>query len=172
MTEAPRTVALGRVVNTHGVRGELRLLPYNPATEILRAGALVSLGHRGTTTPTRLASARPHRNFILVTFEGVDSMAAAEEWIGAEVLVAADELPAPRPGEAYHFQLVGLTVQTAAGETVGVVHEMFTTPAHDVCAVRREGREILIPWVPEIVREVDLEGGRIVIEPLPGLLDE
>jgi 16S rRNA processing protein RimM len=168
----PQKVVLGKIVNTHGIRGELRLLPFNPDTEAIQPGVEIDLRRGGATRQATVRTTRPHKNFILVTLEGVDSMNAAEELCGFEVEIDADRLPAPDDGEAYHFQLIGLAVVTTGGESVGVVDEVFTTAANDVCVVRRERGEVLIPYVPEIVREIDLEARRMVIEPIPGLLDD
>jgi 16S rRNA processing protein RimM len=167
-----RQIALGKIVNTHGIRGELRLLPFNPDTEAIHPGVVLTIRRGAVERAVAVRTVRPHKNVLLVTLEGVDSMNAAEELVGAEVAIDADALPAPGEGEAYHFQLIGLAVETTAGEHVGVVHEIFTTPANDVCVVRREQGEVLIPYVEEIVRHVDLEARRLVIEPIPGLLDE
>lgn len=172
MPDPERMVALGRIVNTHGIRGELRVLPYNPDTEALHAGTEVSLRHAGSTRSVRVESSRRHKNLILITIAGIASMTDAEALVGSEVEVAADALPAPSDGEAYHFQLIGLEVITTAGERVGVVEEIFTTAANDVCIVRAEGgREVLIPYVDNIIREVDLDNRKLVIEPIPGLLE-
>jgi 16S rRNA processing protein RimM len=168
----PQKVVLGKIVNTHGIRGELRLLPFNPDTEAIQPGSELELRRGSTTRRAAVRATRRHKNFILVTLEGVDTMNAAEELLGSEVEIDADLLPPPEEGEAYHFQLIGLDVVTTGGESVGVVQEVFTTAANDVCVVRRERGEVLIPYVPDIVREVDLEAGRLVIEPIPGLLDE
>jgi len=168
----PRPVALGKIVNTHGIRGELRLLPFNPDTEAVYPGVELTLRRGATTRVTTVRSVRPHKNLLLVTLEGVDTMNAAEELVGYEVEIDAGALPDLAEGEAYHFQLVGLAVETTAGVHVGVVDEVFSTAANDVCVVRREGGEVLIPYVQDIVREVDLEARRLVIEPIPGLLDD
>ena len=164
-------IALGQIVNTHGILGELRLLPYNPDSEAFRPGIQLTLRRGGTQRDLQLRSTRRHRSFVLVTFASIDSMSEAEELVGSEVEIAASALPVPAEGEVYHFQLLGLTVFTTNGEELGIVDEVFTTAANDVVVVRRDGRELLIPYVDDVVRRVDLDAGQIVIEPLPGLLE-
>ena len=164
-------VSLGKIVNTHGIRGELRVLPFNPATEALRPGIDVGLRRAGTSQPARVRSVRPNKNLLLVGLDGIDSMTAAEAIVGCEIEVPEDSLPAPDEGEVYHFQLLGLEVVTLTGERVGVVEEIFSTGANDVCVVRDGGREHLIPFVDAIIRKVDLEARQIVIDAMPGLLD-
>jgi len=170
--DPPAMVELGKIVNTHGIRGELRMLPYNPLTEAIVAGVEIGLRRGDRRQTVRVRATRPHKNFLLLTLDGVHSMSAAEELLGSEVELPADSLPPPDEGEVYHFQLIGLEVVTTAGERVGVVEEMFATAANDVCVVRHAGREFLIPYIDQIIRQVDLEAGKLIIEPMPGLLDE
>ncbi len=165
-------MTLGTLVNTHGVRGELRLRPHNPDTAAVSPGAPLFLRRDGKTREVCVLGVRPHKNYLLLTIEGVDSMTAAEALVGGELLIAADLLPALEEGEVYHYQLVGCRVVTTAGEEIGEVTEIFTTAANDVCVVRRsQGQEVMIPLIAEVVREIDTAAGRLVIEPLPGLLD-
>ena len=170
--DRPLMVGLGKIVNTHGIRGEVRMFPYNPSTEAIVAGVEIGLRRGEKRQTATVRAARHHKNLLLLTLVGVESMSAAEELLGAEVELPADSLPTPGENEAYHFQLIGLDVVTTGGEPVGVVEEMFSTPANDVCVVRHAGREFLIPYIDQIIRSVDLEGRRLVIEPIPGLLDE
>lgn len=98
-------------------------------------------------------------------------MTAAEALIGYEVCVCEEALPPAAHGEIYHYQLIGMTVVTTGGEPIGIIEEMMTTASTDICVVRAGGREHLIPMIADVVKAVDREGRRIVIDPLPGLLD-
>jgi 16S rRNA processing protein RimM len=110
----------------------------------------------------------------MLRFEGYDDRRDAERLRGVLLVVDVDVDERPEdPEEFYDRQLVGLAVVTAGGEPVGALHEVLHLPGQDVLAVRGDdGRETLIPFVHEFVPEVDLDGGRIVVEPPPGLLDE
>lgn len=166
-------IALGRVAGTHALRGEVRLRLYNPDSAALDRGVAVQLRLRdGREVERTIRALRPHKNALLVTFDGCASIEAAEELVGAEVLVAASALPSLGPDEVYHFQLVGLAVRTADGRPLGRVVEVSDNPAHPVCVVRDGGREVLLPFVPEFVVEVDVVAGVMVVQPPPGLIDE
>ncbi len=114
---------------------------------------------------------------LLAGFEGIDSLDALEPWIGAVVEVELDSLPTPDEGELYHFETIGLQVETTDGEPIGTVVEVMAMPANDLWVVRGpspsgEGeRETLIPAVAPIVERIDLSRRVAVIAPPPGLLD-
>jgi 16S rRNA processing protein RimM len=164
-------IALGQIVNTHALRGELRVRLYNPSSTTLAAGMRVALRRGSVRHDYVISGLRPHRHLALLTLEGCDSITAAEALVGYEVCICEDDLPAAAPGEIYHFQLIGMEVVTITGEQIGTVEEMMTTGSADICVVRGEDREYLIPLIDDVVKTVDREGGRIVIDPLPGLLD-
>lgn len=164
-------IALGEVVNTHATHGELRVRLFNPASTTLHEGLTVVLRRGEAEHRQRIASLRPHKHFLLVRFEGCASMSAAERLIGCEVCVHQNELPAAGPDEVYHYELVGMTVVTAAGKGIGMVTEVIATGGNDVCVVRDGAHEHLIPLTAAVVRQVDRERKRLIIDPLPGLLD-
>lgn len=169
---APETlIPLGQIVNTHATRGELRVRLYNPSSTILAAGTHVVLRRGGEQQPRVVGAVRPHRHLILLTLEGCESMTAAEALVGYEVCVPEKDLPPTGAGEIYHYQLLGMTVVTSAGAEIGIVAEVMTTTSNDICVVRAGTQEHLIPFIADIVKEVDRAHRRIVIEPLPGLLD-
>ena len=120
-----------------------------------------------------IESARHHGSRLCLHFAGIDDRAAAESLTG--LLLEVERLPGERPAdpdEYYDDDLIGVAVVAQAGEPIGVVVEVLHLPAQDVLAVvTAEGREVLIPFVSEIVPDVDLEAGRIVVHPPDGLLE-
>lgn len=120
-----------------------------------------------------IESARAHGSRLCLHFAGIDDRTAAESLTG--LLLEVDRAPGERPAdpdEYYDEDLIGLAVTTQDGEPIGVVAEVLHLPAQDVLAVTTaEGSEVLIPFVSEIVPDVDLDAGRIVVHPPDGLLD-
>ena len=163
-------IPLGTIVGPHALRGELRVRLFNPDSTTLRVGATVVLQRAPERQARRVAALRPHRQFTLLTLDGCASITAAEQLVGYEVCVAERDLPPAGAGEVYHYQLLGMTVVTTAGVEVGRVAEVLALPSNDVCVVRGE-REYLIPFIADVVKEVDRDRRRLLIDPLPGLLD-
>jgi 16S rRNA processing protein RimM len=166
-------VELGPIVNRHGVRGEVRLLPHNPESEVaLAADALVLIRPDGRREARRVHAARRHKRFVLLQLEGVTDAAAAESLIGCAVAVPRTALPPPGADAVYHADLLGCAVVTTAGEALGTVREMLVTGSNDVCVVRDDGREVLVPMVADVIARIDVAGRRLVVHPLPGLLGD
>lgn len=163
---------LGRIVNRHGIRGEVRLLPHNPDSEFAETLALVTLLRAdGSRDERRVLAARRHKQFVLLQLEGVATANDAEALIGCRVAVPRAALPPTGPSEAYHVDLIGCRVETTAGQALGTVRELIVTGSNDVCVVRGGGREYLIPMVADVIASLDADARAIVVHPLPGLLD-
>ncbi|MFR9731299.1 ribosome maturation factor RimM [Saccharopolyspora sp. MS10] len=170
-------LAVGRVVKPHGVRGEVVVDVRTDSPELRFApGAVLGVQRRGAAVPDSLTvtAARPHAGRLLVRFESVDGMDEAERLRGATLTVGADELEATEdPDEFHDHELEGLRVELPTGDEVGVVREVVHTPGGELLSVRTpEGVERLVPFVAEIVPEVDLAGGRVVVDPPEGLLTD
>jgi 16S rRNA processing protein RimM len=109
---------------------------------------------------------------VRLGLKGIEDRDAAEALRGSWVLGDPRDLAALPPGEHYWYELVGCAVETRAGEPIGTVKEIWATGAHDVLVIEdREGRRRLLPAASEFLREVDVAGRKLVIEPIPGLLD-
>lgn len=121
--------------------------------------------------PFTVESVRPHAPFLLVRFQEITSLEQAQELRNAVVSVEERRLPPLREGEFYYYQMIGLNVFTTTGETVGRIAQVFFSGGHEVWSVRQGKKEHLIPMTEEIVRSIDITGGRAVIEPMEGLLD-
>lgn len=166
-------VELGPIVNRHGIRGEVRFLPHNPDSEAAEsAGALVLIRPDGRRERHRVRAARRHKRFVLLQLEGVADANAAEALVGCTVAVPRAALPPPGGDAVYHADLLGCTVVTTAGEPLGTVREMLVTGSNDVCVVRDDGREVLVPMIADVIATIDVAGRRVVVHPLPGLLDD
>jgi 16S rRNA processing protein RimM len=165
-------VELGRIVNRHGIRGEVRMLPYNPESPAARTSpALVLTRPDGSSESRRVLARRSHKQFLLLTLEGVATANDAEALVGCRVSVARRHLPASDAAGIYHVDLVGCAVRTTAGEALGTVAEIIVTGSNDVCVVRGGGREVLIPFIADVIAELDAAARTIVVHPIPGLLD-
>ena len=164
---------MGRVARAHGVSGEVAVeVRTDSPDQRFAPGTSVDTDppERGPLTVRRT---RWHSGRLLVCFEQVTDRTTAEQLRGT--LLVADSSTSPPAGDADDFwdhQLVGLRAVLVSGETLGTVEEVLHLPATDTLVVRgADGEEILVPFVRAIVPEVDLDRGRLVIDPPEGLLE-
>lgn len=167
-----RLVPLGRVVGVHGLKGVLRVgisgrsEDFAPET-FMGLGEILVGGER-----FRVLKAARGRRHVLLRLSGIDRRDQAEPLVGREVHGEAHRLPELPPGEYYWFQVLGLPVVHAEdGTELGRLEEILSTGAHDVYVVRRGTREVLLPAVEEVIREIDLDAGCIRVLPPAGLLE-
>jgi 16S rRNA processing protein RimM len=160
------------VTGAHALKGMLRFRAYHLPAPSLTEGRTIFLERDGVVKETRVVSAAPHgRGFVLLAVDGVADRDAAEAVIGSRVLVLQADLPPPAEDEFYYHELEGFAVETTDGQALGAIAETFTTGTSDVWVVRGVGREHLIPVIADVVRSIDRDGRKVVIEPLPGLLE-
>lgn len=177
MGDDPAFLVVGHLSKPHGTRGELVIWTLTDRPEdVFAPGCRLLLGDEsGEAGPSPaevvVEAGRAFKRGWLVKLEGVDDRTAAEAIVARYLLVPAEERGEPEEGELYYHQLLGLVVSTTEGETVGRVREVFETEPDHLLEVKGEGRVHLVPFSRRIVTEVDLEGGRLVIDPPEGLLD-
>ena len=168
-------ITIGVVTAPHGVRGEVRVkietdFPerFTDATHLTFA-LPSSTGEKGgasTTLEIEVEEARPHRGMILLKLAGHDDREAAERLRGARVVIARSEVRPLPEGTWYIFDLEGLEVYTREGNHLGVLAEVLHPGGNDVYVVKKDGRELLLPAIKQVILEVDLERRRMTVDPL------
>lgn len=171
-------LVVGRVVKAHGIRGELvvDVRTDSPEERFAPGTRLVGRTGKGRTSTDRevtVEAARSHSGRLLVRLDGIGDRDAADAVRGMLLIVDSDSLPdTDDPDEFHDHQLVGLKVLDTEGNRLGEVTEIMHTPAGELLAIHLEsGIDALVPFVTEMVPEVDLEAGTCVIDPPEGLLD-
>jgi 16S rRNA processing protein RimM len=165
---------VGKIVNTHGIRGEVRVISRTDfPEERYKVGNTLFLFMPGSKDPIELVvkSHRTHKNFNLLTFEGYDNVNQVESMKGGILKVPESQRGELEEGEFYFQDIIGCNMVTTEGEEIGKVVEILTPGANDVWVVKgSKGKEVLIPYIEDIVKKVDINGKTIVIEPMEGLL--
>ncbi|AWB92807.1 ribosome maturation factor RimM [Aeromicrobium chenweiae] len=161
-------VVIGRIGRAHGIRGELNVdIRTDEPERRFAPGSSVVAGRRRLT----VTKARHHGGRLVVAFDEVPDRNAAEALHGTVLEAEVDPADVPEdPDEFYDHQLVGLEVRSGdavVGSVTGLVH----LPYQDTLAVDVDGREVLIPFVTELVPVVDVRGGFVTVADVEGLLD-
>jgi 16S rRNA processing protein RimM len=169
----PDRLTVGRIGKPQGIRGEVTVEVRTDAPDVRFAVGAALMTDPPERGPLTVASARDQNGRLVVAFEGVPDRNAAEQLRNTMLLVdAADVPPSDDPDEFHDTQLVGLRVDLLDRTALGDVSDVLHLPHGDVLVVRRpDGTEVLVPFVKAIVPEVDVAGGRLVVDPPEGLLD-
>ncbi len=171
----PRYLVVGRVLRPHGIRGELRVEVMTDYPERLDEHAFFYLARPDSPESVRrypLEKLRPHKGALLLKLGGCDDRNAAEALRGLLVQIPFQDAVPLEAGEYYHFQLIGVEVETEDGRELGRVTEVLQTGANDVYIVQGAGGELLIPAVESVILELDLESRRMVVHLLAGMLGD
>ncbi len=163
-----RFLECGKIVATHGLRGEVKVLPWCDGPEALVPIKTFYLD--GGNTPKRAERCRIQKNMVLLKLEGVDTPEAAQALRG-RVLWLDREEDTLEEGQYYIQDLIGLSVEDAdTGERYGTLRDVTETGANDVYHVAfPDGRVQLVPAIPQVIAKIDVDGGKMLIRPLEGL---
>lgn len=164
-------IAVGKVVSPHGIKGELRVTPLTEYPERFNKGSKLYVTLEGKKKPLVVEGSRQTKNAWLVKFEGIDTRDQAAQ-VGKSLLeIREEELKKLPSGTYWRHEIIGLKVYTVAGVFLGEITGIMETGERDVYIIGTGKEEVLIPATKEVVKEVRLNEGKMIIEPLPGLLD-
>ncbi len=160
-----------KIVNTHGVRGEVKALHFTDGESFFEAvDTLYTKDGKGRFT---IEGWRFHKGSVLLSFKEVKDMNAAEALKGTELYAREEDLPPLPDGHYYYFQLVGLEAVLPDGEPIGKVISVSEGPGGELLEIKRPGgKTCLIPKCDAFVKDISIENGRLTVTPIEGLIDD
>lgn len=161
----------GRIVGTHGVRGEMRVEPWCDSAEFLNK--IKRLYFDEGRADAGVLSSRVHKNLLLIRLKGVNSATEADLYRGRVLYLDRNSVRLPK-NRYFIEDLIGLTVQDdATGAVYGTVQEVFETGANNVYRiVNAQGEEFLFPAVDAMIAKTDIEAGKLFVRPIPGIFND
>ncbi|UCH62412.1 MAG: 16S rRNA processing protein RimM [Fidelibacterota bacterium] len=163
---------VGTVLKGLGLKGDVKIHSLLEDTEILDGvHILIASYPDGRTENLELDRVRARGGKVVLGFKGIKDRAGADALRGAELSIAREDLPALAAGEYYLSDLVGYTVLSDDGIFIGVVKDVWDLPANEVLQVIGNDREVLVPLIDEVIKEIRFGDQRIVITVMEGLLD-
>jgi 16S rRNA processing protein RimM len=167
---------VGKIVNTHGIRGEVRVISHTDFPEERYAtGSHLYVGKNRTSEKLEVVveSHRRHKNFDLLKFEGFNNINDVERFKGQSLYVSEDQLSELGENEFYYHEIIGCEVFDEKGERLGTISEILSPGANDVWVVKRKGKkDLLLPYIADVVKSVDPATKRVDVELMPGLVDD
>ena len=161
----------GKIVGTHGIKGEVRIEPWCDSPEFLCAFKKLYLDEKGQTFIE--VKSRPHKNITLAKIKGVDTIEAAEKLRGKIIYINRDDITLDE-GVNFVQDLIGLEVRDAENGTVyGKITDILRTGANDVYEITdSNNKKYLAPVIDEVVEEINVDGGFVLIRPMKGIFDD
>ncbi len=162
----------GKVERPHGRDGRIRIRSYlQSAKTFLQSGTIFLKPRSGGTRAFTVSSVKPHKNTFLLTLKGLDTLKEAEEYKDALLFIRRDTLVREEKNEYFWVELIGLKVYLKKGEYIGTIHHILPTGANDVYVVRDGETEVLVPAIHDVVKEINLDDGKMIIDAMEGLLE-
>ena len=161
---------VGNIVNTQGIKGEVRLMPAVDDVERFKLLDRIFVDRKGSITEYEIENVRFHKQFVLLKLKGIDDMTSAEKLKGTVAKITEDMALPCEEDEYYIRDLYDMEVVTDEGEKLGIISDIIFTGANDVYAVKSDdGKEILIPAIKGCILNVDVENKIMTVKLLEGL---
>lgn len=161
---------IGKVVGVHGLTGNVKVYSYAESAETFELGEeLLVKRPGGQENRYKVNWAKPHKNVVLVSLDGVRDVGSAEALVGSVLFIDRRWLPELEEGTYYWFDLIGLSVEKTDGTYLGKIDEVIATGSNDVYVVKNKGSETLVPALESVVKSVNLEDGTMRVELPEGL---
>ncbi len=172
MFQSKSMVLIGKVVATHGIKGQLRVVPYSGNAEsILSQSTIILKGSDGVVASYEVATSSIHGKKVIIALTAFSNINQVEHLVGGEIFVKREQLPELPEGEFYWCDLIGLKVHTIQGDYLGDLSDILAAGGNDVYLVRLGDKEYLIPAVEDIVTDINIAEGTMTVDPPEGLLE-
>ena len=163
---------VGVITSTHGVRGEVKVFPTTDDPARFKKLKQVILDTGKEDMELEITGVKFFKNMVILKFKGIDDMDTANKYRQKSLYVTRENAVKLEKSEYFIADLIGLAVSSEEGEDLGFINDVLQTGANDVYVIKKTGEEdLLLPAIKDCVKEVDIEGGKMVVHVLPGLRD-
>lgn len=170
-------IKVGRIVNTFGIRGQIKVIADTdfPEERFARGAQLHILDNNQSIAQVVVEQAHLHKGTYLITLEGYHNINQVEIYKGMWLAIDPEDQHELEDDAYYHHQIIGLEIITTQGQALGKVKEILSLGSNDVWVVKRTQpgkKDALIPFIEDVVKNVNLEKGQATIELMEGLIDD
>ena len=161
---------LGQIVNVKGLKGEIKVNPFTENINRFETLNKILIKLKNEIKEYEIEKVSYHKNQVILKLKGIDTIEAAETLRNYYILINRKDLEPLEEGKYYIADLIGLDVYTDEGKVLGKVDDIYNTGSNDIYVVKDElGKQKLLPGIPEVIKKVDLENSKIIVNLIEGL---
>lgn len=162
---------IGQIVNTYGIKGFLKVVPYTDDMRKFEKLKTIEINKKGTLAKYEIEEVKYSKNTVLLKLKGIDDINEAEKYKNCYIRINRSDNEQLPEDTYYIVDLIGLEVVTVDGEFLGKVQDIFSTGSNDVYVVKDElGKQILLPAIESVIKEINLDAQKITVELIEGLI--
>lgn len=163
---------VGVISSTHGIKGEVKVFPTTDDMNRFKKLKMVLLDTGKEQKELEIENVKFFKQFVILKFKGFDNINEIEKYKGKDLLITRENAVDLLEGEFFICDLIGLQVEEEDGNSLGELTEVLQTGANDVFVIKATGgKEILIPYIDDCVKKIDMEERKVTVHLLPGLVD-
>lgn len=162
---------IGQIVNTFGIKGMVKVKPFTDDIKRFDELKTVYVEKNSNQTEYEIEEVKYHKGMVLIKFKGIDKVEQAEMLRNTYLTVSRDSVEELEEGRYYIVDLLGLEVYTDEQILLGTLEDIFNTGSNDIYVVKdKQGKQILLPAIQDVVKQIDIENKKIIVHLLPGLI--
>lgn len=156
-------IEIGQIVNTIGLKGELKVISFSDRPERFTNLKNIYVSKNGRYESLDIGATRVQKNVAVIKFKNIDTIEMAEKYKGLCVHIPKVQLEELPEGTYYVADLLGIKVFDESGELIGVLEEVNSYKANDVYSIKKEGKEILLPAISSVIKDIDIKNKKMVV---------
>ncbi len=162
---------IGQIVNTFGIKGMVKVKPFTDDIRRFDKLKTVYVEKNGNQTEYEIEEVKYHKDMVLIKLKGINKVEQAEMLRNAYLTVSRDSVEKLEEGRYYIIDLLGLEVYTDEEILLGTLDDIFNTGSNDIYVVKdKQGKQILLPAIQDVIKQIDIENKKIIVHLLPGLI--
>ena len=162
---------IGQIVNTFGIKGMVKVKPFTDDIRRFDELKTVYVEKNNNQTEYKIEEVKYHKDMVLIKFKGIDEVEQAETLRNSYLTVSRDSVEKLEEGRYYIVDLLGLEVYTDEQILLGTLEDIFNTGSNDIYVVKdKQGKQILLPAIQDVIKQIDIENKKIIVHLLPGLI--
>ena len=162
---------IGQIVNTFGIKGMVKVKPFTDDIRRFDELKTVYVEKNNNQTEYEIEEVKYHKDMVLIKFKGIDKVEQAEMLRNSYLTVSRESVEKLEEGRYYIVDLLGLEVYTDEQILLGTLEDIFNTGSNDIYVVKdKQGKQILLPAIQDVIKQIDIENKKIIVHLLPGLI--